>query len=166
LRDGDPSVKKDWLPPDEVLRRIHNDGDETWLDYLVTSSFASFAATLNAWDKALSPTMRWLSGGEFPTVSITATGASGAAIAAGGCTSTSVTFKLALSGKSLDFDVTDVVHTGCLRARFLGMKTTYYLQCEYSAGRTVSVSVTANSFTVTNRKGANTPSEVFQVDMV
>ena len=30
LRDGDPSVKKDWLPPDEVLRRIHNDGDEPW----------------------------------------------------------------------------------------------------------------------------------------
>ena len=30
LRDGDPSVKKDWLPPDEVLRRLHNDGDEPW----------------------------------------------------------------------------------------------------------------------------------------
>ena len=30
LRDGDPSVKKDWLPPDEVLRRLHNDGKEPW----------------------------------------------------------------------------------------------------------------------------------------
>ncbi|KAK3273313.1 hypothetical protein CYMTET_18437 [Cymbomonas tetramitiformis] len=40
LRDNDPSVKKGWLPPDEVLRRMHNDGDQNLLDWVVTSIFA------------------------------------------------------------------------------------------------------------------------------
>jgi hypothetical protein len=27
---GDPTVKKDYLPPDEILRRVHHDGPEPW----------------------------------------------------------------------------------------------------------------------------------------
>jgi DnaJ-class molecular chaperone len=40
LQDGDPSVKKGYVPPDEVLRRMHNDGDQDMLDWVVTSVFA------------------------------------------------------------------------------------------------------------------------------
>ena len=35
LQDGDPSVRKGWLPPDEILRRIHNDGDESFFNSLI-----------------------------------------------------------------------------------------------------------------------------------
>ena len=132
LRDGDPSVRKDWLPPDEVLRRIHDDGDEPWLQSIVTGSFASIAST---WSAAL-PVLRGLfkrlgALSEFPSVVITATDASGGALKSGGSTREGVTFKFALSGKSFDFVEGDVTHN-CLKSKFLGMKTTFYLQCEHA----------------------------------
>ena len=39
MQDGDPTVKKDYVPPDEVLRRMYNDGDQGVLDWVVTSVF-------------------------------------------------------------------------------------------------------------------------------
>ena len=39
MQDGDPTVKKDYVPPDEVLRRMYNDGDQGILDWVVTSVF-------------------------------------------------------------------------------------------------------------------------------
>lgn len=124
LRDGDPSVKKDWLPPDEVLRRIHNDGDEPWhrefcfclhgrsrfqivliaelaiAEWLVTSTFASLSSLIvPARDQ-----LRWLPiflglETEFPWVGITATDSTGQSIATGATTNIGVTFKFQLSGK-------------------------------------------------------------------
>lgn len=161
LRDGDPSVKKDWLPPDEVLRRIHNDGDEPWhrelrvrtcsadcvssqpltsarvrallAEWLVTSTFASFSRLIvPARDH-----LRWLPillgiDTEFPWVGITATDAAGQAVATGSKTSGGVTFKFQLSGKSINFVEADVSHNCPEGSRFLGMKTTYYLECMHS----------------------------------
>lgn len=166
LRDGDPSVRKDWLPPDEVLRRIHNDGDEPWFDYMVTSSFAAFASLLARCDQHVSPVVRWLAGTDVPSVRITATDASGAALASGGSTSGAVTFRFTLSGLSTDFAESDVVQQNCERPRFLGMKASYYLQCEYARGRALSVSVTAGSFTVSSRVGSNAASDLFSLNMV
>jgi curved DNA-binding protein CbpA len=42
LQDGDPRVKKGWIPPDEVLRRhlSKNDPDEGFIDWVITSTFA------------------------------------------------------------------------------------------------------------------------------
>ena len=168
LRDGDPSVKKDWLPPDEVLRRIHNDGDEPWLQSFVTSSFSRLGQLWSVWEDAL-PTLRGL-GGMLgvtfqPSVVITATeDASGATLSSGGTTSGDVTFKFALSGRSFDFDATDVSHN-CARAKFLGMKTTFYLQCAHTQGAALDVSVAANSFTVRGKEGGNTPAR-FELRMV
>ena len=39
MQDGDPTVKKGYVPPDEVLRRMCNDGDQGILDWAVTSAF-------------------------------------------------------------------------------------------------------------------------------
>ena len=166
LRDGDPSVHKDWLPPDEILRRIHNDGDEGFVQSLVTSSFASLSALLVACDSLLAPAMRQLFGERVPSVVITATeDGSGTAMASGGRTSGSVTFKFALSGKSFDFTESDVSHSNCARAKFLGMKTTFYLQCGHVSGRELSVSVPAGAFTVAGMRGTNAPSPVFSLYM-
>ena len=76
-----------------------------------------------------------------------------------------MTFKFSLSGKSFDFDSSDVAHTGCEKPHFLGMKTTFYLQCRHSPGADLSVSVPANAFSVTGRQGSNTASEVFVLSM-
>lgn len=167
LRDGDPSVDKDWLPPDEILRRLHNDGDEPFLQSLVTSGFASLGAMSAAFDRSVMPTLRAFTGySEFPSVVISATDASGTVLASGGTARAPVTFKFSLSGKSFDFDKSDVEHTHCAGAHFLGMKTTFYLQCEHTPGRTTSVSVVAGAFTVMGRKGTNTPSGTFELTMV
>ena len=168
LRDGDPSVQKDWLPPDEVLRRIHDDGDEPWLSYVVTSTFASLTSVWSVWESAV-PSMRSILGvSEHPYALITATDASGAALASGGSASRpgTITLKLSLSGKSTNFDASDVLHTNCARPRFLGMKNTYYLQCEHAAGAELSVSVPAGAFTVTDRARASEASEAFVLSMV
>lgn len=171
LRDGDPSVDKEWLPPDEVLRRLHDDGDEAWHAYLVTSSFAAIGSLLSALDHRTAPMLRWVLGSEFPTVAISATDAAGATLASGGSTSTSragggVTFKFELSGISRDFGASDVTHNCGARAKFLGMKRTYYLQCgEMSPGIPLSVSVAAATFSVTNRRGLNVPSQVFVLEV-
>jgi len=166
LRDGDPSVHKDWLPPDEILRRIHDDGDEPWFQSLVTSGFASLAAKL---DHALRGSIALATSLGLdlrPTVVITATeDASGAALASGGSTSADVTFRFSLSGASFDFTEADVAHT-CATHRFLGMKATFYLQCAYAAGQALAVSVPERAFTVVGRKGTNGPSEVFSLTMV
>ena len=165
LRDGDPSVKKDWLPPDEVLRRIHNDGEEAWLEYIVTTTFALLGGLLADFSEYTAPTMRWMTGSEFASVTITATDSVGAPVAANGYTSTEVTFKFTLSGKSLDFREGLVQTDNCKSPRFLGMKTTFYLLCAYNPGKTVSVSVPENTFTVTNRPSANARSESFAIGM-
>jgi len=169
MRDGDPSVHKDWLTPDEVLRRIHHDGDgdEALLASIVTSSFASFAALLTAWQEHAQKLFLWIGmRSENPSVYISATDAAGTTLASGGSTASGVTFKFALSGKSFDFVASDVTHNcGAGSFRFLGMKTTFYLQCEHVPGSTLSVSVPAGAFTVTDKKGASTPSEVFVLTM-
>ena len=161
LQDGDPRVQKDWVPPDEVLRRIHNDGEQYWVDAVITSSFASISALLHT----VAPAMRWLAGGsEHPSVVITAATASGQSLGSGDRTSEDVTFKLALSGKSFDFTEDDVTHN-CARSKFLGMKTTFYLQCFHTPGLTITVSVAASTFTVTNRELTNRESEPFLLTM-
>lgn len=167
FRDGDPTVHKDWLSPDEILRRIHNDGDESTYQRIVTSSFASLTALLAACDAKLAPTMRKLFGDRVPAVVISATeDGSGVPLASGGKASGSVTFKLWLSGKSFDFIESDVTHSNCHRAKFLGMKTTFYLQCEHLPGRQISVSVAAGAFTVAGLRGTNQASEVFSLQMI
>ena len=76
-----------------------------------------------------------------------------------------VTFKLSLSGKSFDFNEAGVTHN-CGRSRFLGMKTTFYLQCEHEPGAELVVSVAENVFTVTGRQGTNTASEPLTLTML
>jgi curved DNA-binding protein CbpA len=165
-RDGDPSVAKDWLPPDEVLRRIHDDGEEEWLESLVTGGFAALAHFVVDCERRLAPMTLWLFGPRLPSVSISATDDGGAALASGGSASAGVTFKFSLSGKSFDFDATDVVHDNCSHPKFLGMKTTFYLQCAHVPGTIVSVRVEADAFTVTDRRGRNQASESFVLEML
>ena len=86
LRDGDPSVRKDWLSDAEILRRVHNDGEEGWLDRLVTSGFASLSAGAAACSRRLAPSLRWLTGREWPSVVITASDGDGSALYSGGAT--------------------------------------------------------------------------------
>merc|ERR1712166_1700840 len=44
MRNGDPSVKKGWLPNDEILRRHHqNDGPEKPLHSIITTTFGFFS---------------------------------------------------------------------------------------------------------------------------
>jgi DnaJ-class molecular chaperone len=168
FRDGDPSVRKDWLPPDEVLRRIHSDGDEPFSAWVVTSSFATLSWLLGSISQLVLPLGTALGvHSDFPLVVITATeSASGATVRSGGRTAEAVTFKFALSGKSFDFDVRDVAHTCAEPTKFLGMKTAFYLQCAHAAGRSVRVSVGANVFTVTGRVKGNAASEVFELTML
>lgn len=166
LRDGDPSVRPDYLPPDEVLRRIHNDGEEEWLASVVTASFATLGSFMHALDQWLSPTLRWITATESPSCVITAMDASGVALASGMTTTTGVTFKFVLSGKSLDFEATDVANNCPARSRFLGMKNTYYLECQHEPGLLVSVSVAENTFTVSNRPGPNLAAGPFRLEMI
>ena len=168
FRDGDPSVLKDWLPPDEVLRRIHDDGDEAFSAWIVTSSFATLSWLIGSISQFVLPLGTALGvHSDFPSVVITATeSASGAAVRSGGRTAEAVTFKFALSGKSFDFDVHDVAHNCVEPTKFLGMKTTFYLQCAHTAGRSVRVSVGADAFTVTGWVKGNTASEVFEFTML
>ena len=63
-----------------------------------------------------------------------------------------------------DFVEGDVTHN-CLKSKFLGMKTTFYLQCEHAPGHALSVSVAANTFTVAGREGPNLASDVFELSM-
>lgn len=113
-------MKKDWLPPDEVLRRIHNDGDEPFHQWLITSTFASLSSLTSSMRQPL----LWLAiliglEKEFPSVHITATDASGALLASGADASSAVTFKFQLSGKSFNFNKEDVTHN-CKKSKFLG----------------------------------------------
>jgi curved DNA-binding protein CbpA len=165
LRDGDPSVKKDYLPPDEILRRLHKDGAEPWHQSLVTSSFAYFASF------DFHRTFRWLPIllgiiTESPYVIITATeDASGANLLSGANSSGDVTFKFSLSGKSTSFKADDVTHN-CAKSKFLGMKATYYLQCAHSPGARLAVRVGENTFKTLGRKEFNSASETFSLAMV
>ena len=165
---GDPSVHKDWLPPDEVLRRIHakTDGDEAFFEGLVTSGFASLTALFAACDAHLAPALRWLVGERVPSVRITASDASGAALASGGSTASAATFMFSLNGKSFDFTEDDVVAHNCARAKFLGMKTTFYLQCAHDAGADLAISIAGGSFSVAGMRGTNAPTEPFLLRML
>jgi len=171
MRDGDPSVHKDWLPPDEMLRRLHNDGDQTWLDAMVVTGFTTLSSVIIASQQVVEPfffTFADLLGldSRVPTVQITASeSTSGVALLSGSHASEGVTFKFSLSGKSFDFDATDVTHTGCDQANFLGMKTTFYLQCHHVPGTELSVQVPADAFTVTGREGSNRLSATFVLSM-
>jgi hypothetical protein len=171
MRDGDPSVHKDWLPPDELLRRLHNDGDQAWLDALITTGFGALSSGLLASQHIAAPIYFGFAemlgvDSRVPSVRITASGSvSGVALECGGHVSEGVTFKFALSGKSFDFGASDVTHTGCDKAKFLGMKTTFYLQCGHVPGADLSVHVAAHVFTVTGRRGSNTPSSIFVLSM-
>lgn len=165
MRDGDPSVHKDWLPPDEVLRRLHNDGDEPFLQSLVTSGFAALGAFVEAVGGRAAKLAASLGVERAPTVVIRATeDATGATLASGDRAAGAVTFQFALNGKSTDFTEADVAHT-CTRAKFLGMKTTFYLQCAHVAGQALAVSVAANAFSVAGIPGRNAASEVFRLTM-
>lgn len=173
LRDGDPTVKKDYVPPDEILRRVHNDGAEPWHQMLVTSTFSYFSSLA---DSSMRQRLRWLPIAlglltEAPSVTISASedaagGAAGRALRSGDYVSGPVTFKFALSGKSTDFSFDDITHN-CEGARFLGMKTTYYLQCASVQKRAVSLSVAvkASTFKITGQPGYNTASETFHLTM-
>eukprot|EP00658_Telonema_sp_P-2_P005711 TRINITY_DN12158_c0_g1_i1.p1 TRINITY_DN12158_c0_g1~~TRINITY_DN12158_c0_g1_i1.p1 ORF type:complete len:188 (+),score=23.39 TRINITY_DN12158_c0_g1_i1:208-771(+) len=126
LRDGDPTVRKDWIPPDEVLRRVHNDGPEPWSQKVVTSSFAALSSLSAAAIRASYQWRAWLGLESVnSSVYITAKAADGGALRSGGSTQGGVTFIFALTGRSEDFTVADVEHN-CTRFRFLGMKSTYY----------------------------------------
>jgi len=157
LRDGDPTVKKDYVPPDEVLRRHYLNGmTDTAYQAVVKALFAK----LSVLGSTAMTRLRWLPIllgllTPAPTVVITASeDATGRPLSSGGTASGAVTFKLSLSGKSSDFTVDDVVHNCGEGARFLGMKATYYLQCACpiispGAGREeLSVSVGPGAFRV------------------
>ena len=161
LRDGDPSVRKDWLL-DEVLRRMHNDGDEPLLQRAITSSFALVGSMQPL---TLSQLIALVGLDQGRRLWSSRRRIRQRSADHGGNTSAAVTFKLALSGKSFDFEQHDVVHDCPGRAKFLGMKTTFYLQCEHTAGSTVSVRVAANAFTVTGREGHNVASQPFILHM-
>ena len=65
-------MKKDWLPPDEVLRRLHNDGAEPFHQWLITSTFAS----VSSFTSSMRQRLRWLPilvgiEKEFPSAYIT-----------------------------------------------------------------------------------------------
>lgn len=164
LRNGDPSVLKDWVPPDEVLRRIHNDPPESWFEYLITSTFACLGLFPSLLAKG-GLQLRILLGLEKVTSSvyITATDASASTLISGGTTGGDAMFKFDLSGKSEDFAESDITHN-CASSRFLGMKTTFYLECFHTAALNVSVSVEAKAFHV--RGKSNAASSIFTVSMI
>jgi hypothetical protein len=166
LRNGDPTVRKGYLPNDEILRRLNTDKDgvESWPQWLVTAPFAYVASCSDAARTRL----RWLPLllgllTDQPRVTITASSdADGKLLAAGASTRGAVTFVFRLSGKSTDFTKSDVTHTCGADARFLGMKYTYYLQCPCAKpGGNVSVYVNAGSFKVLGGQEYNTGSDVF-----
>jgi hypothetical protein len=164
LLDGDPSVQKDWEPP-------NNGRDQAWLDATITTGFGMLSSGLIASQQIAAPI--YFSFAEMlgidarmPSLRITASeGDTGVVLASGGQASEGVTFKFTLSGKSFDFELPDVTHTGCDKAKFLGMKTTFYLQCGHVPGAVLSVQVAADVFTVTGREGTNTASEKFVLSM-
>ena len=77
-----------------------------------------------------------------------------------------VTFKIELSGLSRDFGEHAIEHSCRPRARFLGMKRTFYLQCSHAAGLEVYVEVLPGTFTVVGRTRRNRASAPFVVSMV
>ena len=163
LRDGDPTVHKDYLSDDEILRRSHQDVEESWQQWLVTAPFAY----LSSCSTAAKAHLRWLPLllgliTDQPRVTITASNDSTKQpVVSGGSTSGAVTFKFRLSGKSTDFTKNDVVHTCGAAAKFLGMKNTYYLQCPSPAPGLLSVLVPANAFKVLSGDESSAASEIF-----
>ena len=163
LRDGDPTVHKDYLSDDEILRRSHKDVDESWQQWLVTAPFAY----LSSCSTAAKTHLRWLPlllglVTDQPRVTITASSdATKQDLVSGGTSSGAVTFKLRLSGKSTDFTKNDVVHTCGTGAKFLGMKDTYYLQCPSPAPGLLSVHVPAGAFKALSGDEYNAASETF-----
>jgi len=164
MLDGDPSVHKDWEPP-------NNGRDQAWLDATITTGFGMLSSGLIASQQIAAPI--YFSFAEMlgidarmPSLRITASGVdTGLVLASGGQASEGVTFKFTLSGKSFDFELPDVTHTGCDKAKFLGMKTTFYLQCGHVPGAALSVQVASDVFTVKGREGTNTASEKFELSM-
>ena len=166
LRDGDPTVKKGYLPPDEVLRRVHNDGPEPWQQWLISSSFAyleSFSAQARENLRFL-PILLGIDT-EFPEVYISATDAKGQSLSSSTSTAGAVTFMFKLTGKSTDFSLS-TVHHNCDSPRFLGMKNTYYLECPHVPGLNIAVRVRAKVFHVVGRREGNAASKTFLLDMV
>jgi len=166
LRDGDPSVKKGWVPPDEVLRRLHNDGVQNPLDALVTGS----VAVMGKWTMALSQAGRrlyvWLGLWSLnPSVHITASDSSGNTVYSDGHAATGVTFKFALSKRTEDFRRDHITHSNCVNPKFMGMKDTYYLTCSHSKGLVISVHVAENKFSDMRTGEPNTASSKFVVVM-
>lgn len=157
LRDGDPSVHRDFEPPPAA------DG----IDRL-TAAIHRYGSLLRDWfgmsDKP-------------PVVSITATDATGRSLQSGGALTAAgqrVTFKFVLSARPYDkraealsnLMAADIQHT-CPRggARFLGMKQTYYLECPHTEGESVLVRVPAGAFE--GRLGKkNTASPTFTLLMI
>jgi len=163
LQDGDPTVMKDYVPPDEVLRKIHNDPPEAWFEWLITSTFAALGRIPSMLFK-YGTKLRVLLGVESETASvyISATDSSGASLYNQSTTTGDVIFKFSLSGRSTDFVDYDVKHN-CLNSKFLGMKTTYYLECFHTKGLRVSVGVDANTFTVAGK--SNAAASIFILNM-
>ena len=166
-RDGDPSVHKDWLPPDEVLPDPREDRRRRGL--LRGSRHVRLRVAYRALRRVRcspAPALRWLVGERVPSVRITASDASGAALASGGSTAAAATFMFLLNGKSFDFTEDDVVAHNCARAKFLGMKTTFYLQCAHDAGADLAISIAGGSFSVAGMRGTNAPTEPFLLRML
>ena len=171
LRDGDPSVRKGWIPAEEVLRRVagRNDPPEEPLERLITSTFAALGQ-LSSIGLQASWQLRVLLGLEAAKASVvitaTESGPDGAALDNGGATGKDVVFMFSLSGRSKDFQVEDVRHNCGGRSRFLGMKSVYYLECfrgeekvTGSALQLITVWVEANAFRVEDK--TNGASEAF-----
>ena len=136
LRDGDPSVHKDFTPPPpaEGFDRL-------------TAAMHHYGGQLRDWFGLTD---------RPPEVSITATDAASKPLPSGGVLTAAgrrATFKIVLSARPYDkraealsnLAATDIHHT-CPKGKVLGMKQTYYLECPYSEGASVRVRVGAGVF--------------------
>ena len=120
----------------QVLRRLHDDPPEPWSQWVITATFSSITSALSAFMSA-GHHIRVALGLEAlaPSVVITATDPTGRPIPSGGKTTEgAATFKFTLSDRpSARFDATHITHN-CASSKFLGMKTTYYLECSAAGG--------------------------------
>lgn len=123
LRDGDPTVKKQW--------RLDHPPKPMGNFDVVTEGVVNFIE----WGRHL----RIALGLEHavPSTYITATDAAGKPLMSGGAASGAVTFKFELTVRCMSrmknlLRKKDITHN-CDKAKFLGMKKTYYLECAYVA---------------------------------
>ena len=156
LRDGDPSVQKDWIPPKEPPKQ--------GIDRLIAAIARGSAVLRDALGLANGP----------PVVRITAVDTHGNMLRSGGATSGGkTTFKFDLSDRPYDkataaltsLRASAITHNCPTGFRFLGMKTTYYLECPHAADLIVRVKVAAETFVSRGGK-RNLASSTFSLLMI